>query len=63
MYRYIEQIIQHDSQKYITSQGGEDLSNQEWTHCEIDYDQVFCSDYTKSLCLETKKKMIALVKL
>ena len=28
MYRDTEKIIQHDSQKYITSEGREDLSNQ-----------------------------------
>ena len=50
MYRDIEQIIQYHSQKYITSEGGENLSNQKWTHCEIDYDQFFFSDCTKSLC-------------
>ena len=63
MYRDIEKIIQHYSQKYITSEGGEDLSNQKWTSCEIEYDQFFCSDCNKSLCLEIKRKMISLKKL
>ena len=35
MYRCIEQIIQHDSQKYITSEGGDNLSNQTFTNCDI----------------------------
>ena len=39
IYRYIEKIIQHDSQKYITSQGGDDLSYQKFTNCDIEYDQ------------------------
>ena len=60
MYRYIEKIIQNDSQKHITSGGGEDLSNQKWTNFEIDYDQFCCLDCTKSLCLEFKRKMSAL---
>ena len=38
MYREIENIIQNNSQKYITSEYGEDLSNQKWTNCDIDYD-------------------------
>ena len=42
------------------SEGGEDLSNQKWTNCEIEYDQFCCSDCTKSLCLEIKNKMSAL---
>ena len=28
MYRHIENIINQDLQKYITSEGGDDLSNQ-----------------------------------
>ena len=63
MYRYIENIIQHDLQKYITSEGGEDLSNQKLTHCEIVYDLFCCSYCNKSLCLEIKKKICALEKL
>ena len=63
MYRDIENIIQHDSQKYITSEGGKDLSNQKWTTCEIDYDLFCFSDCSKSLCLEIKKKRWALEKL
>ena len=50
MYRYIEYIIQNDSQKYITSEGGEDLLSQKWTYCKIDYDLYSCSYSTKSLC-------------
>ena len=42
MYRDIEKIIQHDSQKYIISEGVEDLSNQKLTSCEIEYDQFCC---------------------
>ena len=57
MYRDIEEIVQHDSQKYITSEGGDNLSNQKLTNCEIEYDQFFCSDCTKTLCLEIKNKM------
>ena len=63
MYRDIEKISQHDSQKYITSQGGEDLSNQKLTNCEVDYDRFCCSDCNKSLCLDIKNKMSALEKL
>ena len=48
MYREIEKIIQHDSQKYITSEGGDDLSNQKLTNFEIEYDQFCCLDCTKS---------------
>ena len=47
MYRDIEKIIQHDSQKYITSEGGEDLSNQKFINCDIEYYQFCCSDCTK----------------
>ena len=47
MYRYIEKNIQHDLHKYITSEGGDDLSNQELTNCEIEYDHCFFSDCTK----------------
>ena len=47
MYRYIEITIHNDSQKYITSEGGDDLSNQKLTHCETEYDQFCCSDCTK----------------
>ena len=47
MYRDIEKIIQHDSYKYITSEGGENLSNQKLTHCDIEYDQFCCSYCTK----------------
>ena len=63
MYRYIENIILHYSQKYITSEGGDNLSNQKFTNCEIEYDQFCCSDCTESLCLEIKKKMSVLEKL
>ena len=62
MYKYIEKNIQHHSQKYITGEGGDNLSNQKQTNCEIEYDQFCCSDCTKSLCLEIKKKTIALYK-
>ena len=47
MYREIENIIQNDSQKYITSEGEEDLSNQKCSNCEIDYNLFCCSDCTK----------------
>ena len=63
MYRDIEKIIQHDSQKYITSEDGDDLSNRKLTNCEIEYDQFCCSNCTKLLCLEFKKKISALKKL
>ena len=33
------------------------------TNCDIDYDQFCCSDCTKSLCLEIKRKMSDLEKL
>ena len=46
MYRDIERIIQHDSHKYITSEGGNNLSNQKLTNCEIEYDHFCCSDCT-----------------
>ena len=60
MYRDIEKIIHHDSHKYITSEGGEDLSNQRLTNFEIEYDQFCCSYFTRPLCLYIKEKMIAL---
>ena len=60
MYRYIENIINQDSQKFVTSEGGDDSSNQKLTNCEIEYDQFCCSDCTKSLCLEIKRKMSSL---
>ena len=63
IYRDIENIIKNDSQKYITSEGGEDLLNHKLTHCGIDYDVFPCSDCTKLLCLEVKKKKSALEKL
>ena len=63
MYIDIDKIIQHDSQKYITSEGGDDLSNQKWTNSEIEYDQFCCSDCTNSSCLNIKKKMSVLEKL
>ena len=47
LYREIENIIQHYSQKYITSEVEEDLSNQKWTNCELDYGLFCCSDCTK----------------
>ena len=63
MYRDIEKIIQHDSQKYITSEDGDDLSDHKWTNCEIEYDH-FCFSYCdKSFFLDIKKKMSALEKL
>ena len=51
MYRDIEQIIQQDSQKYITLEDGDNLLDQKLTICEIEYDQFCCSDCTKPLCL------------
>ena len=63
MYGDIEKIIQHDSQKYRTSEGGDDLSNQKRTNCDIEYDHFCCSDCTKSLCLEIKKKMSVIEKI
>ena len=63
MYRDIEQIIQHDSHKYITSEGGDNLSNQKLTSCEIRYDQFFCSVCTEFFFKEIKKKISALKKL
>ena len=63
MHKDIENIVQHDSQKYITSEGEEDLSNQKLTICEIDFDPFCCSDCTKSLCLDIKKRMWDLEKL
>ena len=62
MYRDIEDIIHHDSHKYITSGNLEDLSNQKSTNCEIDYDLYRCSDCTESLCLDIKNKIYALEK-
>ena len=63
MYKYIENIINQDSQKFVTSEGRDDSSNQKLTNCEIEYDQFCCSDCTKSLCLEIKNKMSVLKKL
>ena len=62
MYKDIEKIIQHNPQKYITSEGRDDLSNHKLTNSEIEYDQFCCSDCTKSLCLENKNKISALEK-
>ena len=56
-------IIQHDSQKYITSEGRYGLSTNKLTNCEIYCDLYCCSDCTKSLCLVVKKKMNVLDKL
>ena len=47
VYRYIEEIIQHDSHKYITSEGGDNFLDQKLTNCEIEYDLSCCSDCTK----------------
>ena len=63
MYRDIGKIIQQDPQKYITSEGGQDLSNRKLTNFEIEYDHFCCSDCTKSICLEIKKKMSVIEKL
>ena len=60
MYRYIEKIIQHDSQKYITSEVRDDSYNQKLTNYDIEYDPFCCSYFTKSLCLYIKTKMIFL---
>ena len=46
MYRNIENIIKNDLQKYTTSEVGEDLLNQKWTNCDIDYDMFRCLDCT-----------------
>ena len=48
MYRDIENIIQHYSQKYIASDDRKDLSNQKWTNFDIDYDLFCFSDCTES---------------
>ena len=37
IYRDIENIIQHNSHKYITTEGGDGLSNQKLTKCDIEY--------------------------
>ena len=58
LYREIATIIKNDSPKCITSEGGEDLLNQKYNNCDIDYNQYCCSDCTKSLCLEIKNKKI-----
>ena len=63
MYGYIEQIIQHHSQKYITSKGGDNLSNHKLTNCEIEYDKFFSSEFNKALCLEIKTNTSSLEKL
>ena len=63
MHKDIENIVQHDSQKYITSEGEEDLSNQKWNNCEIEYDQFCWLDCNKSLCLDNTNKMSAFEKL
>ena len=62
MYRDIKKIIHNDSQKYITLEGGDDLSNQKWTNCDIEYDQFFGSYCAKSFCLDIKMKMSVQVK-
>ena len=58
LYKDIENIIKKYLRKYITSEGGEDLFDQKLTNCDIDYDLYRCSDCTKSLCLEIKKKLL-----
>ena len=63
MYRDVEKIIQHDSHKYITSEGGDNLSYQKLSNCDIEFDQFCFSDCTKSLCLEIKNKIGVLEKL
>ena len=62
MYKDIEKIIHQDSQKYITSEGENILSNHKLTNYEIEYDHVCCSDCTKYLFL-VNKKMIVIKKL
>ena len=37
-HRDVEQNIHNYSQKYITSESGDNLSNEKWTNCEIEYD-------------------------
>ena len=44
LYIEIESIVKNYSQNCGTQEGGEDLVQQEWTNCEIDYDQYHCSD-------------------
>ena len=63
MYRDIERIIQRDPKQYITSEGGDNISNKKLTYSEIEYYKFFCSDCTKSVCLEIKNKMSDLNKL
>ena len=53
----------NDSPNCITPEGGEDLLHQEFTNCEIDYDQYHCSDCSQSLCLEIKNKIKSIYKL
>ena len=42
MYRDTEKSINNDSQKYITSEGRDDLSNHKQTNSEIEYDKFCC---------------------
>ena len=53
----------NDSQKYTTSEAGDDLSNQKLKNCDIGYDYYFWSDCAESLCLYINKKMSVLEKL
>ena len=55
-YRDIEIIIQHDSQKCITSDVRDDLSNNKLANCEIEYDHLCCSYFTKALYLDIEKE-------
>ena len=63
MYREIASIVKNDSPNCITQEGVEDLLHQEFTNCDIDYDQYHCSYCSQSLCLEIKNKRKSLDKL
>ena len=63
MYRDIEKLFSMTHRNTSLRKGGDNLSNQKLTNCDIEYDQFSCLYYTKSLCLVVKKKMNVLEKL
>ena len=56
MYKEIERSFIMTNNKNITSECGDDLSDQKKTNFDIEYDQFCCSDCTKLLYLKIKIK-------
>ena len=55
--------MQHDSHKYITTEGIEGLSTKKLNNCKLEYNIYWCSDCTKSLCLDINNKITIIKKL